>query len=149
MADFVLRPAGREDFPSIRALIRDTRINPTGLDWHRFVVAVTPSGVLLGCGQIKPHRDGVLELASLAVQPQARGQGIARAIVLHLLEKEPSRPLFLTCRSRLGRLYRKFGFTPVSQEHLPPYFRLLSWLGNLFRGILDEQNRLLIMRLEK
>jgi hypothetical protein len=40
MTDVFLRRATAEDFPAISRLIRQVHINPTGLDWHRFVVAV-------------------------------------------------------------------------------------------------------------
>ena len=67
LAEFTVRPATREDFPAIRSLIHTVRINPTGLGWRRFLVAVTPQGRLLGCGQIKLHADGSREMASIAV----------------------------------------------------------------------------------
>ena len=55
----ILRPASEEDFPAIRALIRIVGINPTGLDWHRFVVAVTPDDEMIGCGQVNQDAAGV------------------------------------------------------------------------------------------
>jgi hypothetical protein len=39
---FSLRPATVEDDPAIRGLVHIGRINPTGLDWRRFIVAVAP-----------------------------------------------------------------------------------------------------------
>ena len=78
----ILRPASEEDFPANRALIRIVGINPTGLDWHRFVVAVTPDDEMIGCGQVKPRADGTRELASIAVRPAYRQQGIAQAIMV-------------------------------------------------------------------
>ena len=39
-SEVILRPATAADFPAIRALIRRVRINPYGLDWRRFLVAV-------------------------------------------------------------------------------------------------------------
>ena len=69
-----IRPATSADAPAIRALIRRVRINPTGLDWRRFLVAEGPEGMILACGQIKPHGDGTFELASVAVDEAWRGQ---------------------------------------------------------------------------
>jgi N-acetylglutamate synthase-like GNAT family acetyltransferase len=82
---FSLRPATEADFPAIRELIHVANINPTGLDWRRFVLAVTPDGAIIGCGQVKPHHDGSQELASIAVLPERRRQGIAKAIITLLL----------------------------------------------------------------
>ncbi len=110
MADFIIRPALPEDFPSIRALIHVVKINPTGLDWHHFLVAVTPENKLLGCGQIKPHYDGSLELASIAVQEQARGQGVARAVIQELLLRETTRPLYFNVSSPVRIVVRKIWF---------------------------------------
>ena len=78
---YTLRPATAAEFPAIRKLIWQVGINPIGLDWRRFVLAVDEEGRMLGCGQIKPHKGGIRELASIAVVPEARGLGIARAII--------------------------------------------------------------------
>ncbi|HEX9090031.1 MAG TPA: GNAT family N-acetyltransferase, partial [Anaerolineales bacterium] len=73
-----LRPAMADDAPAIRQIISAVHINPLSLDWQRFVIATDGQGRLVGCGQVKTHRDGSLELASVAVQPEWRGRGIAR-----------------------------------------------------------------------
>jgi amino-acid N-acetyltransferase len=127
---FILRPATALDFSAIRALIHTVGINPTGLDWRRFIVAVSTDGEVIGCGQIKPHRDGSDELASIAVVPAWRGQGVARAIIERLISSHPGR-LYLTCRGGLRSFYEKFGFRPAALEGLPPYFRRLSGLARL------------------
>jgi GNAT superfamily N-acetyltransferase len=84
-AMFSLPLATEADFPAIRELIYVANINPTGLDWRRIVLAVTPEGTIIGCGQVKPHRDGSQELASIAVLPERRRQGVAKAIITLLL----------------------------------------------------------------
>jgi amino-acid N-acetyltransferase len=121
LADVLLRSASEMDFPAIKALIHEVRINPNGLDWRRFTVAETPDGQFIGCGQLKPHSDGTLELASLAVIPSQRGKGVARVIIQKLTAAAP-RPLYLTCRSQLGPFYEKFGFRGTGGDELPPYF---------------------------
>ena len=147
MVDFVVRPATRQDFGEIRALIHAVSINPTGLEWRRFMIAVTPESTLLGCGQIKPHFDGSLELASIAVQERARGQGVARAIIQELLEREKTRPLYLMCRARLELLYVKFGFHAIGQEDMPVYFQRISRAERIFNSQARAEDRLMIMRL--
>lgn len=148
MAEFLTRPARREDFPAIRSLIFAVHINPTGLDWRRFLIAVTPQEDFLGCGQVKRHADGSRELASLAVLEQARGQGVARAIILELLRQETARPLYLMCRAVLEPLYIKFGFRPISLKEMPPYFRRISRLERLVNRKGNPEDRLLVMRLD-
>jgi N-acetylglutamate synthase-like GNAT family acetyltransferase len=126
-----LRSALEGDFPAIRALIRTVGINPTGLDWRRFVVAVTPNGKVAGCGQVKPHSNGSRELASIAVRPAFRRQKIAQAIIENLLAENPP-PLYLICRNGLGSFYACFGFHAVRENEMPLYFRRLMRVARLF-----------------
>jgi N-acetylglutamate synthase-like GNAT family acetyltransferase len=115
-----------------------------GLDWQRFVVALAENGVVIGCGQLKPHRDGSWELASIMVAPAWRGQGVARAIIEHLLSNSP-RLLWLTCVSPLVPFYARFGFREVTAPaDMPPYFR---WISRLFRLVayLSPANALSVM----
>lgn len=118
-----------------------------GLDWKRFVVAANDRDEMVGCGQLKPHDADILELASLAVYPHYRGQGAARAIVEHLLDKSP-RPLYLMCQSSLGPFYEKFGFCEVPYEEMPRYFQRISKLAGLAATLLQRGKRLLIMKLQ-
>lgn len=143
MADFRLRPATRQDFTAIRALIRETGINPLGLEWSRFLVAESAAGEFIGCAQLKPHSDGSLELASLAVIPAWRGRGVARALIEAQLSAAP-RPLYLTCRAELGPFYEQFGFHPLRREAMPPYFQRLSRLAEIIGKLLQEQ--MLVMK---
>jgi amino-acid N-acetyltransferase len=146
LAKITLRTATAKDFPDIRALIRLVRINPVGLDWQRFLVAVGPGGELIGCGQIKRHGDGSRELASIAVQPGYRCQGVARALIQALLVGTP-RPVYLTCRARMGPFYQRFGFQAVTIEEMPAYFRHLSRLARVFVVLSVDKEGLLVMRL--
>ena len=139
--------ATRKDFPAIRGLILKVHINPMSLDWRRFLVAITPENELLGCGQIKPHFDGSRELASIAVQEKARGQGVARAIIQGLLARESTRPLFLTCRARLESFYVKYGFIKIGITEMPPYFQRISRAEGLINSKAQPDDRLAVMRL--
>ncbi len=143
---FDLRPALENDFPAIRELIWQARINPTGLEWNRFVVAVTPMQLVLGCGQLKPHKDKSLELASIAVLPEWRSRGIGRAVIEHLLRAAP-RPIYLTCRASLETYYQRFGFEAITPPEMPPYFRRISRLFRVMKvgGLAGEDLR--VMRL--
>ena len=132
----------------IRSLIHKVQINPTGLDWRRFHVAATTEGSMLGCGQIKLHGEGSREMASIAVREQARGQGVARAVIEALLALESERPLYLMCRTRLKPLYVKFGFHPIGLEEMPLYFRRISRAERIFNSRGQPEDRLLVMRLD-
>jgi N-acetylglutamate synthase-like GNAT family acetyltransferase len=145
LADILVRQASEEDSIVIRAMVRAARINPTGLDWHRFLVAVTPPGKVVGCGQIKPHGDGSRELASIVVEPEFRKKGVARLIIEHLIINNPP-PLYLMCRSRLGSFYKKFGYRPISAEEMPIYFRRMAQLTKVFSIMARDGESLLVMK---
>jgi N-acetylglutamate synthase-like GNAT family acetyltransferase len=145
LADVTLRPATVADAVDIKSLIRLVRINPMGLDWKRFLLASSADGELVACAQVKPHADGTLELASLAVRPAWRGRGLARRLVEQLLSQSP-RPLYLTCRSSLGIFYGRFGFRTLASDELTPYFRRLQRLADMFFFRKDET--LLVMKLD-
>jgi N-acetylglutamate synthase-like GNAT family acetyltransferase len=147
MTNYTLRPARELEFRVIKDLIHLTGINPMGLDWKRFIVAVNDKDQVLGIGQIKPHGEVVLELASIAVYPEYRGQGIAGAIIEHLLKDSP-RPLYLTCISSLGPLYEKFGFREISRDEMPRYFQRISKLANVLFAFANRDDHLLVMKLQ-
>ena len=148
MADILVRAARQRDAAAIRALIRAVRINPFGLSWRRFLVAMGADGALLGCGQIRIHADGSRELASVAVAEKARGRGVAQALIQALLKGEHQRPLYLMCRARLEPLYARFGFRPASPAEMPPYFRRISRIESLFNSRAPRDKRLLVMQLD-
>jgi N-acetylglutamate synthase-like GNAT family acetyltransferase len=148
LAEFSIRPARKEDFPAIRSLIFDVRINPTGLDWRHFLVAVAADSALLGCGQIKPHKDGSRELASIAVREQARCRGVAREVIEELVRQETTRPLYLMCRAALEPFYVKFGFRAIGLAEMAPYFQRISRIARLFNQKGNRKDRLLVMRLD-
>ena len=142
-----VRPARETEAAQIRDLIHLVGINPMGLDWKRFVVAVNERDEMTGCGQLKPHGPDVIELASLAVYPEHQGKGIARAIIEYLL-KGSQRPLYLMCESGLGPMYEKFGFRPIPYEEMPRYFQRISKLAGLVTTLAQREERLLIMKLQ-
>ncbi len=145
--DYNLRSATEADARAIRALIHQVGINPTGLDWRRFIIAVGSDDRLIGGGQIKPHGRDVLELASIAVQPEHQGRGIATAIIKHLLASSP-RPLYLMCRSSMSGLYARFGFRVLSYEEMPRYFQRMSKLAGLADVLIQSGDTLNVMKLE-
>lgn len=128
----------------IRRLIWEVGINPMSLDWRRFLVAVNANGEVVSCGQIKPHGDGTRELASIAVRPGYRGQGLARAMIERLLA-EAELPLYLTCRASLQPLYQKFGFCRVNEEEMTPYFRRIYSLATVAKKLFRMEDGMAVM----
>ena len=145
MTTFWLRPANADDFAAIKNLVYIARINPLGLKWPRFAIAENGLGEVIGCAQIKSHRDGSQELASLVVAPDYRGQGIARSLVTHLTGNHKG-DLYLTCRSSLGEFYENFGFEPIDEQQMPPFFRRVSRLASLLDILHKGDETMLVMR---
>jgi N-acetylglutamate synthase-like GNAT family acetyltransferase len=147
MPNITLRPARESESRQIKELIHLVGISPMDLDWRRFIVAANDRDEMIGCGQLKPRGTKILELASLAVYPEYRGQGIARAIIEHLLKDSP-RPLYLMCESSLGPLYEKFGFRAIFYEEMPRYFQRISKLAGLVTTLARREEKLLVMKLQ-
>ena len=147
MTTFTLRPARESESRQIKELIRLVGINPMGLDWKRFIVAVDADERVIGTGQLKPHGADILELSSIAVAPAHRGEGLARAIIEHFLKEGP-RPLYLTCVSTMGLLYEKFGFVSLEYKNMPRYFQRLSKVANVMLNFTREGEFLLVMKLQ-
>jgi len=149
MMNFTLRSARESEAGQIKDLIHLVGINPMGLDWKRFIVAVNDQDQIIGIGQIKPHGANaeILELASIAVYPEHQGKGAARAIIEHLLKDSP-RPLYLMCESSNGSLYEKFGFYEILFDEMPRYFQRLSKLAGLMSTLARRDEHLLVMKLQ-
>ena len=149
MTNYTLRPARESEARQIKDLIQFVGINPMDLDWKRFIVAVNERDEMIACGQVKPHGREILELASIAVQPEHQGQGVARLIIEHLLKVSP-RPLYLTCRSRLEPFYEKFGFHAISYDEMPRYYQRISKLVGLLGAVarFGEGDGLSVMKLQ-
>ena len=149
MTTFTLRSALETESDAIKGLIHSVGINPMGLDWKRFIVAVDAEDQVIATGQIKPHgaHADIHELASIAVVPEYRGQGLARAIIEYLV-KDGTRPLYLTCVSSLEGFYNRFGFVTVLYQDMPRYFQRLSKLANVLFTFSNREESLLVMKLK-
>ena len=147
MTAFTLRPARETEFTIIKDLIHAVGINPMGLDWKRFIVAVNAQDEIVATGQIKPHGRDIQELASIAVLPEYRGHGLARLVIEYLLKNSP-RPLYLTCVSSLGPFYEKFGFRALEYGEMPRYFQRISKLAGLVFFMSSRDEKLLVMKLQ-
>ena len=147
MANYTISPPLESESSQIKDLINLVGINPTGLDWKRFLVAVNERGQVIACGQIKPHGGDIRELASIAVLPEYRGQGIARAVIEMLLRENP-KPLYLMCISHNGPMYERFGFQVVADGKMPRYFSRIKKLFDITEVFRKTEEDLLVMKLE-
>ena len=143
--NFTLRPARKEDAPAIRALIWKVRINPLGLDWRHFIIAVDERERLIATGQIKPHRDGTFELASIATEPAWRGRGVASEVIRRLMDQAP-RPLYLMTITPTAPFYLRFGFRALNSSAMPADIARLAHLAAWLRRItFSRQPALVVM----
>ncbi|TMC82355.1 MAG: GNAT family N-acetyltransferase [Chloroflexi bacterium] len=128
---YTIRPATVADQPTIRRMVRDAGINPMNLKWPNFLVAADGRAIV-GIGQVKAHRDGSRELASMAVVKERQGHGIGGAIVNALIASQGDRTLYLTCRRQLEGYYERFGFRRIERQDHPAYFARMLPVVNLF-----------------
>ena len=142
---YSIQAASEEHAKAIQRLVRNSGINPTALDWRRFLVALDEGGKLIGCGQVKAHADGSSELASIAVKAEWRRQGIGSALIERLIASQDG-PLYLMCQSSLGPLYERFGFLRIEREEMPKYFRRVSRLAGVLDNLRAQGETLFIMR---
>ncbi|MBK9711633.1 MAG: GNAT family N-acetyltransferase [Kouleothrix sp.] len=141
----IIRPASAEDRHTIKSIVRAAWLNPLDLDWPRFLIAQWGQDII-GVGQVKQHGDSSRELASLAVVPEWHGQGVGTHIIHGLLARE-SGVLYLMCAPRLGGYYARFGFQPIADGELPPYFRRIDRASRLAARLLRSDGpRVLVMR---
>jgi N-acetylglutamate synthase-like GNAT family acetyltransferase len=146
---YTIRPALEHDQAEIRALIRKVGINPLGIRWQRFLIAVNGADALIACGQIRTHGDGSLELASIAVRAAWRGQGIGTAIIRDLKAAHRS-TLWLTCRTELKPFYEASGFTEIPDlDRMPPYFRRVMRFAKLYQRVTRRKVGLAVMAYDR
>jgi N-acetylglutamate synthase-like GNAT family acetyltransferase len=145
-APFDLRPARQTERDIIRRMVRRARLNPLGLVWERFTVAVDAADNVIGCVQLKAHKDGAGELASLVVMRSWRGKGIA-AKLIGAVKEQSDGVLWLMCERGLVSFYERFGFRQVEEpSEMNPYFRRI-WRLARFVGVITRRKSLLaIMR---
>jgi N-acetylglutamate synthase-like GNAT family acetyltransferase len=119
----------------VRRILREG-LDPSKLDWRRFVVAEDGAGQVVGIAQMKDLGGGVQEFGSLVVEPSVRGQGVGVALLHHLVDPAP-RPVYLVCGGHNVTYYQRFGFRRLRPEQMPPpllrKWRLANFFAHLFR----------------
>ena len=128
-----IRKATAGDQPAIVALVRAERLNPNHLDWRNFIVATDEGGAIIGAAQIRPHRAGARELASLVVAPHWRGRGLAGRLVDVRLAEQGDNVCVVTGRQNV-RHYARWGFRPISVRDAPTSVWRNCILGQIIGG---------------
>jgi GNAT superfamily N-acetyltransferase len=89
------------------------------IDKIQFVVVAYESDLPVGCGAIKAHERGAMEVKRMYVTPAKRGQGISTKILIEL-ETWAAELSFNKCILETGkrqpeaiRFYQKNGYTPI------------------------------------
>jgi amino-acid N-acetyltransferase len=139
----IIRPASADDQFAITEIVRAARINPRDLDWQRFLLAQWGQDII-GIGQVRPHRDGSRELASIAVVPEWQGNGVGSALIRALLSREAG-PLHLICEDSREHYYERFGFKRIDRHATPPYFRRFMRVAAVLRLLSLNRLRLIVM----
>ena len=124
-----IRTASEYDQEAITALVRSERLNPSDLDWRRFLVATDARG-LAGPVQLRNHFDGSLELGSLVVRPDTRSRGVAARLIDALMLFARGRVYMIT-GARFAAHYAHWGFAPVEPTHAPSGIQRNYFLGRL------------------
>lgn len=86
-AELVLRPATAADWNAVAALLQRLGLPLDGAQQHLpwLLLALDDTGQLLACAGVEPHGDVGL-LRSVAVAPAHQGRGLARRLVLQLVD---------------------------------------------------------------
>lgn len=114
----------------LRRILREA-LDPTSIDWRRFVLAEREDGAVLGFAQIKCLPDNVLEFGSLVVEPFARRKGIGALLVRALVEPR-SDPIYLLCAGRRETFYQRLQFERLESHEMPPALHRKWRIGSLF-----------------
>ncbi len=147
-----LRAATAADQPRITQLVRAAHLNPIRLAWPNFLVAerieaATPH--VVGVGQLRPHKDGSVELASLVVVAEARHTGVGSQLVNALIGKA-DRPLYLMCESSKVTYYQRFGFYKLTNPLTMPrslrrFYRLATTIERIAAVFGKQPGQIAIM----
>jgi amino-acid N-acetyltransferase len=128
-----VRRACAEDQPVITALVRQARLNPANLQWQRFVIAERDSHAV-GVAQLRRHSDGSNELASLVVELDSRGHGIATQMVDALLADERG-PVYTLIDRRFADHFARWRFIPIDPGQLPPSVLRVYRIGRVVTSV--------------
>ena len=115
------RKSKKEDSPVILDILNSVSGDVRDIDFEQFWVAEEENKII-GCVRIK-NINGCFELASLAVLPKHRKQGIGSELMKMIINNSAERPLYLLCSDENINFYQKFGFKITDIKNLPEALR--------------------------
>lgn len=116
-ASFMLREAIERDRPEVNAIYASLGFMPWNPQQDHLLVAVTDDR-LVGCGRIQRY-GGAIELGGMYVHPNHRGKGIARQILVSLVDLLQDETCYCIPFAHLIPFYQEFGFMPAPQGDVP------------------------------
>ena len=136
----VYRTGTSSDQQAIAASVLRESMNPLFLQPERFEVASDAADEqrVLGFGQLRPL-SGAWELASLVVEPEARGQGLGSALVRRLLARVEGEEVWLLTLENTRRFYEPLGFVETPPSAAPLTMRLEQAVGSVVAGVVAGQ----------
>lgn len=121
MKNIIYRKSTKSDLAQIEAILDLVFGNKRDIDKNYFWVAVDGDKVV-GCARVIDLQ-GCLELASVAVLPEYRQQGIGGELTKRALDDFKGKPVYLFCRQETKSFYQNFGFAVLDGKELPPQFQ--------------------------
>ena len=128
--EILLRPAELQDVRNIRDLLHGYAVQGVLLDrseeditfyLKNFTVAVDESGSLLGCMAVRDFGGELLEVRSLAIQPDLRKSGIGRKLIAKAIARldEEYKNYRLFALTLQPGFFERLGFEIVEKELFP------------------------------
>mmetsp|Transcript_1274 Transcript_1274/g.2523 ORF Transcript_1274/g.2523 Transcript_1274/m.2523 type:complete len:171 (+) Transcript_1274:78-590(+) len=136
----VYRSGTAIDQPAIAAAVLRESMNPLFLQPEQFIVAsdAVDQQRVLGFGQLRPL-SGAWELASLVVEPEARGRGLGSELVRRLLARVEGEAVWLLTLESTRRFYEPLGFAEAPVGAAPLMMRLEQFVGSMVAGVVAGQ----------
>ena len=121
----MIESATKRDLPEIRSLLGRLHLPAEGVDEHLSTMLVAKDGEqIVGTAALELYADGAL-LRSVAVEPDQQGKQLGHQLTdaaLRLASIHGANAVFLLTTTA-ERFFPKFGFEPISREHVPASVR--------------------------
>jgi amino-acid N-acetyltransferase len=121
--DAALRPATDDDLAAVEGLLiaADLPVEGVAAALSQFVVVEDGAGIV-GAAGLELHGEHAL-LRSVVVAPEARGRGLARAMVGRLLEPAAARGGVYLLTTTADRYFATLGFAALDRAAVPAEIR--------------------------
>lgn len=118
MPDVSYTGASDQDLPQIKSLIDAVKGDSNNLLSDQFILAKDGQKII-GCVRTIKIGSNYKGLASLAVLPEYRNQGVGAELVKRVISKDLSRPIYLICFAEREKFYNKNNFKVINPNDLP------------------------------